>query len=74
MPKKWSNQYGYGPDPKEEWRTHAEMFKDTPNFEDDPAAEAADRIGSYSTKSVGTIGVFQGEDDADFADNGEKIK
>lgn len=50
MPKKWSNQYGYGPNPKEEWERHAEMFKDSPSFEDDPTAASADTIGSYNQR------------------------
>jgi hypothetical protein len=72
MPKKWHNQYGYGPNPKEEWERHAEMFKDSPSFEDDPTAASADTIGSYNQNSVGETGILKGDDMGDYGGNGEK--
>ena len=54
MPKKWNNPIWIRPEStKRSGRRHAEMFKDSPNFEDDPTAESADTIGSYNQKSVG---------------------
>jgi len=58
---------------RKEWERHAEMFKDSSGFEDDPAAEmAGDKHGTYNRRSLSEGQLMEGDDMGNYRGNGEK--